>query len=509
MTAEARPLTRAEINAQQLSTDHVLEGMGGRTVRGGLIGIASQFVRVGLQLVSTYALARLLSPDDFGVYALAGVVTALIGMLTELSVMTATVQRKELDQDTVSALFIVNMGLNLVAVLIAALAGPLVVMIFHDERLPTLVLACTLAAPINAMAAVHYALLQRHMRWYAMQFTTLGCMVAGVASAILVAWLFDAGYWALAVQAIASAIFGAISVWVLCPWRPSRVRNWSGAFEAVRFGMQLMGTSAIFFLSRQSDNALIGWRWGASELGFYSRAYNLVQAPQSIVYGPFAAALLPALSRLQDDPARWRVAYLDALAVTTAFGGAISCVLFGAADPFINTLFGPGWQLTADIFSFFVIGMMASIPMSSTHWIYVSTGRSAHMLQWAIVSTPFHLAAFILALPYGALGVAIAYGITPNLVFIPCFLMAKRGTSLTMGDIYKTVLPIAGAALAVGLGLRLAADALEGIWDFIAAVLAAVAYCALIAALVWFWPPYARLRERALDMAQSLLQRLA
>jgi PST family polysaccharide transporter len=508
MTAEARRLTQSEINAQQLCTDHVLEGMGGRAVHGGLIGIASQLLRVGLQLVSVYALARLLRPDDFGLYALAGVVTALISMLTELSVMTATVQRKQLDQDTVSALFIINMGLNLVAVLLAALAGPLVVTIFTDERLPMLVLVCTLAAPINALTAVHYALLQRHMRWYAMQFITLGCMVAGVAAGILAAWLFDAGYWALAVQAIASAIFGAVSSWALCPWRPTRVRNWSGAYESIRFGLQLMGSSAVWFLGRQSDNALIGWRWGVTELGFYSRAFNLLQAPLGVVYGPFAGALLPALSRLQDDPVRWRLAYLDALAVTTAFGGAVSCVLFGAADPFVNTLFGPGWALTADIFALLVIGMLASIPMSTTNWIYVSTGRSDRLLQWVTISTLFYLVAFILGLPHGAMGVAIAYGIAPNLAFIPCFLMANRGTHLTMGDIMMTVLPFAVVAAVLGFGLRLATGALEGIYDFIAAALVGVVYCAIVAALVWFWPPYARLRERALGMAQTLLQRM-
>ncbi len=228
----------------------------------------------------------------------------------------------------------------------------------------------------------------------------------------------------------------------------------------------------------------------------------------SFVHGPFSGALLPALSRLQDDPVRWRLGYLDALAVATAFGGAITCVLFGAAHPFINTLFGPGWELTGDIFALLVLGMMASIPMHTTHWIYVSTGRSKQMLQWSLISTPLYLAAFILALPHGALGVAIAYGIVPNLAFIPCFLMANRGTHLSMGDIFKTVLPIAGVALALGLGLRVATEVLEGIYDFLAAGFVGALYCVLVAGLFWLWPPYARLRTRAFGMAQTLLDRL-
>ncbi len=493
----APKLTQDEINARVLEGDQPSGGLGARTISGGAIAVAATVLKTILQIAGLAVLARLLAPAEFGLVAMGGTVLALVTVLTELNVTTATVQREKLDQDAASGVFFLNIGTSIVAFAIAALAMPLAAWFFHEPRVAVIVIGLAGAMPLSALGAQHQALLLRNMRWIDVHFVTVAGFAIGTAAAIVAAWMFNAGYWALIIQSLVAAAVTSALAWFRCGWRPSWVRDWSGATGSLKFGLHLSGAMFLSYVSRQLDSILIGWRWGSTELGFYSRAYTLLQTPLSFLSGPLGSSMVPAMSRLQNEPEKWRNAYLDALGAITIIGAAMACLLYGGAGTIVAIVLGSGWGETVAIFSNLVISMLAATPMRTTGWIYISIGRTDRMFQWGLVAVPMYVTAFLIGLPYGAAALALCYSISQLIAFFPCMWMATRGTNIRMSEIYDVVLPPTLVAIAVGLALRAATAQLDLVMASAAIAAAGLVFAALAAAIVWKLPAYQRLKVRA------------
>lgn len=496
--------TQTEINERVLGLDRPGDRLGARTIKGGAIAVAATVLKTVLQIVGVAALARLLAPEEFGLVAMGGTVLALVSVLTELNITTATVQRETLDQESASGVFFLNIATSLMAFVVAAVAMPVAAWFFHEPRVGIIVIGLAASIPLSALGAQHQALLLRNMRWLDVQLVPIGGFAVGVAAAILSAWLFNAGYWALIIQALAAALATSALAWARCAWRPSWVRDWSGATQSLGFGLHLSGAMLLSYISRQLDNILIGWRWGSTELGFYSRAYTLLQTPLSFLTGPLGSSMVPAMSRLQGEPDKWRNAYLDALGAITIIGAAMACLLYGSASAIVQIVLGSGWDQTTLIFSNLAISMIAATPMRTTGWIYISTGRTDRMFQWGLVGVPMYVTAFLIGLPYGAAALAFCYSISQLIAFFPCMWMATRGTNIAMRDIYAVVAPPTLVAVVVALGLRTATTHLSLTLSCLAVALAGLIFAALAAAIVWWSPSYRRLKTRTLEwIAQS------
>ncbi len=491
-----------------MSVDHLKSGLGARTARGGAIVLASQLGRIFIQLTTTFFLARLLAPDDFGVVALAYTVIAVLNLFTDISLNTVTVQAPKLDQNLASGMFYINIVLATVSLGVLAAVSPLLGWAFHDPRLPLVAIGLAAATPLGALGAQHYALLVRNMKWAKLQTLSLSTTAFGAIVGVLSAWLLDIGYWALVVQVVASAATSVIAVWLVCPWRPGAVTNWTAIWPALRMSLNLSGNMIMGFIHRQMDNVLIGWRWGATELGYYARSYSILMMPLNLVVGPLFSAIVPALSRLQDEPAKWRAAYLDSLVVCTAVGGGLAAILFGAPTLLIEIVLGDGWDKSETIFSSLTLALLVSTPMNTVSWIYISLGRADRMLRWGVIGATTYVAAFLIGLPYGAVGVATAYGIAQVLAFTPCMWMATRKTSVSLMDVLMAAGPIMIVTVLTGVALRMATVDSGMVLGIAAACLAAASYAAIVAAIIWFWAPHRRVRDRLMSRAASLLARL-
>ena len=458
---------QAEQNRQALATDHLVTDLGGRAASGGLIAIGAQAVRALLHLTTLAILARLLPPEDFGLVAMATTVTAFVGMFTELGLGAATVQRERIDQDTVSALFLVNICMGLVIMVAAVALAPVAAWFFDDHRVGPLVIALALPIPLVAASRQHAALLQRGMRWVALQWTAIGAQLSGAVIAVGLAWWSDLGHWALVSQSWVTAVMTLVLLWGVCPWRPSRIGNWRGARSAVAFGLHLTGFQFLNYFQRQFDDVLIGWRWGAADLGHYTRAYELLRLPLQLVRDPVASAVLPALSRLQDNPQRWRNAFLEAFGATMLFMSGVTAVLIATAEPLVVLVFGPAWEPAAEVLSLLAISLFGMTVLSGDAWIYLSLGKTRRMFLWNLcVATPTIIASFIIGLPYGPAGVALSYSVAVSLLAIPGLAVATRVAPVSLAEVLKT----AGPVVAVG-------------------AIAAVSGCAAPAILPWQDPP--------------------
>jgi PST family polysaccharide transporter len=428
-------------------TDHLVRDLKARSVRGGVAALGAQAGKLLLQLAATVVLARLLTPSDYGLFAMAAVVTGFLKLFHDLGLSVATVQREAITHREVTALFWLNAALGLGIALAALALAPLVAWFFDEPRLAPVVAALALAFLLGGASVQHQALLRRQMRFGRVAVVETGAMLLGTAAGIGAA---AAGlrYWSLVVMQLATSAATLALALALCPWLPGRPRGGAGIRGLVGFGAHLMGFGVVNYLGKAVDAALLGWRWGTAPVGLFGNAQRLMQLPLTQLNAPVAQVALPALSRIAHDPGRYRAAYLrlvDKLLLLAMPG--VAC-LVATADWLVALLLGPQWAESGRLFAILGIGALVEPLCATTGWLLISQGRSREMLLAGACDAALRFGLVALALPWGATGVALAVVARLAVTAPLSFLIAGRRGPVSARDIARTLVAPGAASCA-------------------------------------------------------------
>ncbi|MFU8806953.1 MAG: oligosaccharide flippase family protein, partial [Bradymonadaceae bacterium] len=238
-----------------------------------------------------------------------------------------------------------------------------------------------------------------------------------------------------------------------------------GRFSEIRsmlaYGGNLTGFSVVNYFARNLDDVLIGRFHGAGPLGLYQKAYEILMVPIKQINNPVSAVAIPALSRLVDQPERYRKAYLRILEKVLLLTMPLAALLIATADWVVLLALGPQWTESAQIFA--VLGILVFIqPLgNSTGWLFITQDRTREMLRWGVLGSTLSIISFLVGLPWGVIGVAAAYAISGLVVRTPILLwyVGRRGPVRTV-DFYKRCAPFALSGV-VTLGVLLQMRALE------------------------------------------------
>jgi O-antigen/teichoic acid export membrane protein len=430
-------------------TDTVRADIKGRTIRGGLVTALAQVVKQGLALVTVIILSRLLTPEDTGLFAMILVIIGFNNLISDLGLSVATIQRPDINQAQASALFWLNTLLGLGLSVLTALSAPLIAWFYGEPRLiePTLVIAIIFL--IGALSVQHRALLRRQMR-----FTPLAAIeiVSGVVSAIvgIVGALLGWSYWALVWMQFIIAPIQLIGSWITCPWKPDPPRPAQGVGAMVSFGMNLTGFRIVNYISRNLDNVLLGFFYGAVQLGLYTRAYSLLVLPLGRINEPLASVAIPALSRLANEPEQYRQAYRRIIGMLCVITMPLVACLIAASEWAVLVLLGPQWVEASLIFALLGISGFLEPFLYTFSWLFTSQARTKEQFNWGLAGTAVTVVAILAGLPWGAVGVAAAYGISGLLIRAPLsFWFAGRKGPVGIGYLYRIVLPFAMTSMAI------------------------------------------------------------
>lgn len=428
------------------------DGSLGRSVgRGALVTGGAQVVRLACQFASVIILSRLLAPEDFGIVAMAGPVLAFVGLFQNLGLMQATIQKKSITHDEVNSLFWINVAISVVLAGILVLLAPLAARFYGEPAVGLLIVAMSVLTIVHAAAGQHHAILNRKMQFGRTAVVNSAAAVGGLVVAIIWA-IADPSYWALYAGTTATALIGTILIWVVSGWRPGIPGLVPGTGRLVHFGVGLTGFDFANYFARNVDNILIGRYRGEQELGLYDRAHKLLLFPLQQVTSPFGAVMVPALSRMMDQPHRYRYAYLRVvplILMVTLPGVAVAIAM---ADLLVPFALGQKWTDSALIFQALGFAGLLQSLNSPANWLFVSQGRSMELMRWGIVTAVISVAAFAIGLPYGAFGVAAAYAASEYLRTPFLWLYVGRKGPVRAVDVVQMGLPfVLGAHVAVGI----------------------------------------------------------
>ena len=418
-------------------------------VRGAGVTVLSGGLGVAIQIIATVILARLLTPADFGVVAMVTTFSLLLSNFGFNGFTEAVLQREEIDHFLASNLFWINLGAGLLLTIGFAAAGPLVARFYSEPRVTPVAFGISLTMFIFSTSVLHQALLKRAMRFSVVAANDIFASSVSVAMSILLA---RAGweYWALVAGAVAQSLSASIGAFILCRWVPSLPRRVAGTASMVKFAMHVYGRFGVNYGTRNMDNVLVGWRFNAQALGFYKRAYDLFALSGSLLVSSLTAVAVSALSRLNRDSIQYKRCLLSALAVMAFLGMGVGADLTLVGKDVIRLLLGSRWQESGRIFTFFGPGIGIMLLYGTHGWIHLSIGRPDRWLRWGIVEFASTGLLFLVALPWGPAGIAVAWTASFWILTIPALWYAGRPIHFGIGPVLAAVWKFIFASLLAG-----------------------------------------------------------
>ncbi|NKS18705.1 oligosaccharide flippase family protein [Rhodococcus hoagii] len=420
--------------------------------RGASYTIAGQLVRIVVMFAGTIVLARLLSPEDFGLVAIVASLVAFGELARDFGLSTAAAREKNLTKAQQSNLFWINTVLGCLLAAITYALGPLVATVFSNDALVDIVRWTSVVFVVNGAATQFRAELNRRLDFKMLTLVDTVPVMVGLASAVGYVIFVNADYWALICQQLVTATSGLLLAVVTARWFPGLPNRTGSIRSLVSFGLGLFGTQGVAYFTRNVDNLSLGYVWGPSELGMYSRAYQLLMVPINQISAPLTRVAVPILTRVADQRERFD----SFLRTGQLMGGVVLGVgygiLFGLADPIVNVVFGGAWDPMVPIFQALAVGGVFRALNQVTFWVFLAKGATGAQFRFYLVSQPLIVVSMLAGLPWGAVGVAVGHSVGYCMNWMISYWWCGRATGTPLGKLFVAGLKsIALFAAPVGL----------------------------------------------------------
>lgn len=403
----------------------------------GIAGVA-QAVQLGVQICAIAILTRLLGPADFGLVAMSAILLGFANIFVVAGLSTATVQRQNISHQQVSNLFWCSVALGMIVLICVASIAPVVAWIFSEPRLIKIIWLSTPIFPIMSLCAQHEALLKRRLKFGTLAIIQTVSAMSGAISSITWACLFE-NYWALVVSPVAAALVRMVLVMFTSGWRPGLPRKDSGTGDMLKFGANLTGASILSFTNRNADDFLLGYTWGSSQLGIYNLAYRLILLPIQRITVPFTAVTIPVLSRLVDEPQKYREFYCLAIKLITSIGMPIVCIAAVLIDDITILFFHEEWRHVATVYLALLPFAFLGTFNTATGWVLIPTGRVDRHLRLFQITILLDMCCLIVGLRWGAVGVALGLSVSRTLFRFPALIYGFKGTPVSLSIFFNAI----------------------------------------------------------------------
>ena len=443
-------------HAEHFRTDHLLTNLRGRAISSGFVTIGAQAVKFGLYIVSIFILSRLLSKDDYGLVALVGTLSVLLRLLREAGLSTATVQQSAITHSQVSNLFWLNVLLGLGASVIGLALSPLMAWFYHDARLVGITIALSFTFLVSSASVQHMALLNRQMRFKATAAVEIGGLVMNILVGTLMA-LKGCRYWSLVGAQWATALTELVLAWTISRWRPQLPRRDGGTRSMVNFGASLTFATVFRRVANSSDMVLIGRFIGTEAAGVYSWGMALLMRPLDQFLFPMDTVFVPVLSRLQDQPERYRKTFLRVYHAIALVSFPIAGLFFGLSKPLVLMVLGRKWAEVVPVFAALSIAALYYPVAGASMWLLTTQRRNQDIVVLGMIISLVSIGSYAAGLPWGIAGVAFGFSLAGLFVRLPIqyYIVGRSGPvrTLDLWGVFLTQLPlwgvVAGASYAM------------------------------------------------------------
>lgn len=411
------------------------------------IGIA-QLLKLPFQAASLLVLPRLLQPIDYGIYAMIDPLVSIGALILNFGISQAVIQAPTLRRDQVAGLFWITVIAGCVAAAIMFASSPFVADFYDDPRAGLVAAVSSIFLILTGLTNIHEALLNRQMKfgWVAM-ISAVGMALGFIAS--LIAAFLGAGYWSLVLGFAVQQVVSLLGCWLGVGWIPREKPSFRDLLGFYKFGGAVMLADGATVIAREADSILIGRYVGGIALGHYDRGNKLAIIPIQRINTVLQQLLLPILSRLNEEGERYRFAYLRVIRQLMLFLTP-GIVAVGATAPvLVPFVIGDQWAPAAPIFAWLTLAALHRPVSLTMGLLFISQARMRDYLVWSTFSSVTSVAAFVIGLRWGAVGVAAAFALSDILLRMPAlwWWVTRRGP-IRLSDLYLSAAPFAAGSAA-------------------------------------------------------------
>jgi len=366
------------------------ESLKRKTVKGVGWSAVDNIAGHSVTFIVSLVLARILSPDDYGLIGIIAIFTAVCQTLIKAGFTTALIRKKDATDDDYNTVFIVNLAMSLMLYTVIFLCAPLIADFFHRNELVSLTRVSSLSMIIGALALVQQTRLTKRIDFKSQTKITITASVSSGVVGIIMA-LMGFGVWALVTQTLTSQIIRTTLLWRVNKWIPSLRFSTKSFHELFGFGWKMMVSSILDTVWKELYQVVVGRFYSPATLGQYTRAKSFSQLLSSNLTAVIQRVTYPVLSNIQDEKERMVRAYRKMIKMTM-FITAVSMFFLGAiSEPLLYCLIGPKWH-DASLYLPLICLSASTYPLHAINLNMLQVqGRSDLFLGLEIIKKTIHL----------------------------------------------------------------------------------------------------------------------
>lgn len=397
-------------------------------------------------LVIFFILARLLTPADFGVYASLWALLLFLEVFSELGLGDALIQTRETNQTLLNSAFFASAGIAVCIYTSIWMLAPTFAALMQQPNLSTPLRIASLSILFNALGYCQLALCRRNFqyRWLAAR-TLTATLLGGTAGVILAFTGF--GYWALVCQYVLSALVNLVMLWVKPNWIPTLDVSFSSLKPLLPFSSKLTVSRLLESSSARGFELGVGYFLGSLSLGIYSVGSRITSIAMQLLSSVVLDVAHSGLSRIADDRAKLRSAYLTGLQLTSTLAVPAFVILAATAQQVCTVVFGPQWTESGPILR--IISLLAALQAVQymNGAVLNATGRTGRTMLLSLLKAVAAAVSLIGFYSHGIYGLAIAFAVGQLFVTPVSFHVCKQAIDCPIGPIFRALYPACIASL--------------------------------------------------------------
>lgn len=389
-----------------------------KTISGVVWNSAGNIARQVLTIITLIVMARFLSPDDFGIFAILMIFVTFMNIFASMGTSQAVIHLDNPNQRMLSSIFYFNVAMGVVLFgLLYVLASPIAAF-FEQPSLAHLLQLIGLTFILTTVSLVQKALLEKEMLFKrVVMIETVALTLSSILG--MCAAVLDFGIYSLIILTLTNAGILTLGLWISAHWIPSFKFSLEDIKQIWNYSMNLTGFSFINYFARQADQILIGKFVGSGALGIYSVAYKIMLYPLENISRVIVRVLFPAFSEIKHDNERFKNAYIKAISFIALVTFPLMVGLFAVSQNFVDVVLGKQWFETGVLLMILApIGLMQSI-VTTVGSIYMGKGNTGLMFKIGALNAVVTVISFVIGIPYGVEGVAISYAIANLIMLYP------------------------------------------------------------------------------------------
>lgn len=304
--------------------------------------LAERFGAQGVNFLVSIVLARILTPEDYGVVAMTMTFTTLLAVFTTSGLGTALVQKKDVDELDYSTALIANLGIGIILYAIVFIASPYIAQFYHQEKVTDVLRILALTLIIGGLNSVQQARVSRAMKFKMFFKATLtGTLISAVVGILMAVKGF--GEWAIVAQYLINQIIDTFFLWIMIGWKPTFRFSWERLKPLYRFGWRAYAAAMIEEVYNSLRSLLIGRYYSSTDLAFYNRGRHIPALINTNTNSAIQSVMFPIYTRASDDPVRMKQMMKRAMSIGTFIIFPCMMGLAMISESLINVLYTSKW----------------------------------------------------------------------------------------------------------------------------------------------------------------------